>query len=316
MTTEDYIQWEPLIHKVAFRYRNNRFNIEYDDLIQIASIGVMNAIDSYEEDKGCTYQSYIYTCAQREIFEVFQNQRRLKRQGNVVSINCIIDDDNNTLEELIADEDVNTELYVEDKLMFAEYIREMKLILSLEEFNIVMKKVFTEKTNEEIANELNLSNRDCVRRLEGRAYKKLKYKSKLIREKWFEIIEREEENEILDMYRNPERITIRRDISKKILNKYKREISTLNILQSIFDEMNSFRKTNIGIRKFLTTKLTGILSDTDTYLLEKVVFENIDSSQLIKEGYDYSDIFGIKGKVKKEIIKNKDRVYELWEEID
>ena len=41
ITNEDYIKYEPMIYKIANRFKNNIYKLEVDDLVQIGAIGLI-----------------------------------------------------------------------------------------------------------------------------------------------------------------------------------------------------------------------------------------------------------------------------------
>ena len=42
MTNQDYLQWEPMLKKLARKYKNNKFGIDMDELIQIEALALIN----------------------------------------------------------------------------------------------------------------------------------------------------------------------------------------------------------------------------------------------------------------------------------
>ena len=65
MTNQDYLQWEPMLKKIAYKYKNNKFGLEVDDLIQIATLGFIRGFQTYKKDYGYSELNYYYTCAER-----------------------------------------------------------------------------------------------------------------------------------------------------------------------------------------------------------------------------------------------------------
>ena len=119
MTNEEYIQWIPLIKKLALKYKNNIFKIELEDLEQIASIGLFKGFKSYNESKGMSLKTWLYNSAERAIFREFTDMKRIKRQSSYesISLNTPIGEDDAYLGDIIPDTNVNVENDVVDKLL-------------------------------------------------------------------------------------------------------------------------------------------------------------------------------------------------------
>ena len=88
MTNQDYLQWEPMLKRLARKYKNNKFNLDMEELIQIGALGLINVFDTYKDDKGTSRLSYYYTCVERYILKEFQGLGRAKRFcSNLISLN-------------------------------------------------------------------------------------------------------------------------------------------------------------------------------------------------------------------------------------
>ena len=79
MTNQDYLQWEPMLKKIAYKYKNNKFGLEIDDLMQIATLGFINGFKTYKKDYNTSELNYYYTCAEREILKEFQTNSHASR---------------------------------------------------------------------------------------------------------------------------------------------------------------------------------------------------------------------------------------------
>jgi len=54
-------QYIPLVHKIArMVYKKFGFRYEYEELFQEGCIGLMKAIDKFDESKGCKFVTYAY----------------------------------------------------------------------------------------------------------------------------------------------------------------------------------------------------------------------------------------------------------------
>lgn len=193
MTNEDYLKWEPMLKKIAYKYRYNKLGLEVDDLIQIGAIGLLCCFDTYTESSGTSKLSYYYTCSEREILKEFTNLRRKKRcpKEKNLSLDAPIKSVSNGeayIHEIVEDENVNIEFRVLDKMVVEEYKKEIDKVLEGIQKEILLLSLFSDKTDKEIAESFNIE----YHRLKGMLYdakRKLRTKSKPIRLRFLELQE-------------------------------------------------------------------------------------------------------------------------------
>lgn len=145
ITNEDYEQWLPLVKKVAWKFRNNKYKIELEDLEQIASIGLMRGFDSFEDGKDASMQTHLYNCIKWQIIREFDNCKRIKRQidYNITSLDKPIgENEDMILEDIIKDETIDIEASILDKMIEEVYKKEVDICLSGREKEIVNKYLF------------------------------------------------------------------------------------------------------------------------------------------------------------------------------
>lgn len=169
-----------LVYKLA-----NQFNLpndQRDDLIQQGRIGIHRAIQTFKEDAGSTFTSWVYTYVKKEMIEYVnkniktiripvsflrkEDKEELPTQ-NVVSLDDSIYDDGEPLYSTIAYEEETHEINP-----FILHLRHFLPKLKESYQNILKLRYFEEKTYEEIADELNVS-RENVRQLHDKAINKL-----------------------------------------------------------------------------------------------------------------------------------------------
>lgn len=96
-----------LVMFYVFDYYSNS-GYELEDLIQVGTIGLMNAIDTYKIDKNIKFSTYACKCISNEINMYF---RKNKKRMKIISLNEIVmEKDNGTDIEIIdsiVDEKVN-----------------------------------------------------------------------------------------------------------------------------------------------------------------------------------------------------------------
>lgn len=313
MTNEEYIQWRPLIKKVAWKYRNNIFKIELEDLEQIASIGLFKGFENYDDSRGASLKTWLYSAAERAIFREFTDMKRIKRQSSYesISLSTPTGEDDTYLEEIIPDSNVNIEHDVTDKLLLDSYKEEVNLCLFGREREVVYKTLFQDKTYAELAREYNITNQR-VRDIQIKGFRNLRHKSRMIRDKWMELKEIELENTIISAYNNPDKVYSRIEATDRLREKYKLQLDTLDFLQNIFDDTLYSLSPSEKLKKFYIDELSDIIGPKDLYLLDENVFKKRNIDSLKAEGYSFDDVFYIKDRVKNIIIKNKELAYDLW----
>ena len=241
MTNQEYLKWEPMLKKLARKYKNNKFGIDMEELVQIGAMALINVFDKYQDDKGASELSYYYTCVERYILREFQNLGRARRFcENSISLNKPINNDNDDIymDEIVPDKAINIEKAVLDTLIIKDYISEINRVLNGNQKDIILLKIFDDKTDKEIADELEIEIKK-VSKIYSSAKDKLIRKSNLIRLKYFELQRSKVdnwksknwdtdiyyENEIENLKRAIKRENIDKNLSKPIIElEYKEAI--------------------------------------------------------------------------------------------
>lgn len=172
MTDNQFLQYKPMIYKIANKYKNNKYDITLDDLVQIGAIGLMNGINSYDSNN-CKHSltTHLYNNIRWEIQKELYKHIK-KDKFTIVSIETPISDDI-TLADTLED-DIDLIKQVEDTLLLNEYIEECNKILSKEATKTIMDYAIYDKTVNDLAAEHNISNTEMSTLLS-------KYKQKLRR---------------------------------------------------------------------------------------------------------------------------------------
>lgn len=311
MTNEEYLQWEPLIKKIAYKYRNNIYKIEIEDLIQIGAIGLIYAFEHYQEDRGASFQTYAYDCIERRIFREFDNMKRIKRQADYksTSFDAPINLDGDLyLEEVISDDNVNVEATVINKLMIEKYKEEINLVLTGKEKDIVYRTLFENTKFIDIAKEYGLHH-SRVHEIQKKGFRNLKHKSPMIRDRWLKMKQEELENRLISAYQNTENVYFYFESNSTLYKKYKNEIDILNFIQELFDSM----PFEFKFEKYSSFILSlEIFNERDIELFNKRKINKMTQDELLKQGYGFNEILDIERNIKKAILRNKKLVYEKW----
>lgn len=143
MTDKEYLQYEPMLIKIANKFKNNPYGIDIEDIYQIGSLGMIRAFDTYKEEKGMSFNTYIYSCINWAIKKEFQNLKRIHAQYDITSLDYEIDEDTN-MYDIIPNSSVNVENEVIEDMTLQEYIQEFKNILSPTKANIFIDRYVNE----------------------------------------------------------------------------------------------------------------------------------------------------------------------------
>ena len=165
-----------LVAHVVKKYSNTIY--ETDDLISLGTIGLIKAVDSFNNEKGIRLATYASRCIENELLMLMRSS---KKQSKEVSLFDPIgsDKEGNTIQLLdvcVAEEpDIVERMEEQQKLgKLREYID--KVLTEREKEIITLRYGITggrEVTQREIADKLNVS-RSYVSRIEKKALKKLK----------------------------------------------------------------------------------------------------------------------------------------------
>ena len=165
-----------LVAHVVKKYSNT--NYETDDLISIGTIGLIKAVDSFNQEKGIRLATYASRCIENELLMLMRSS---KKQSREVSLFDPIgaDKEGNTIQLMdicVAEEiDIIDQMEEQQKLSkLREYIDK---VLTKREREIILLRYGLqggrEVTQREIADKFNIS-RSYVSRIEKKALKKLK----------------------------------------------------------------------------------------------------------------------------------------------
>lgn len=165
-----------LVAHIIKKYQVN--NKDTEDYLSIGTIGLIKAIDSYDEIKGNRLATYASRCIENEILMHLRQERKEQREtslfdpigkdkeGNEVSLIDIIDSGEKPIINSII---ITTELEQLSKIFHKVLTSREQLILSLR-YGLFNNKAQTQKS---IASSLNIS-RSYVSRIEKKALLKLR----------------------------------------------------------------------------------------------------------------------------------------------
>lgn len=310
ITNEDYIRYEPMVYKIANKFKNNIYKLEIEDLVQIGSMGFIRGFNTYDDTRDCKKDTWIYSCIKRAILREFQNLKRIKRQSlvNSISIDTPIGglDEDITIADTIEDININVSDETIEKITIEAYKKEVNMILNGIEHYIAYETLFTDRTLTEVSASKGIEY-SKAKHIQNKAFRELKFKSKLIRSKYMELKEQEAENNIINLYKDPAKSIYIHEISKELRNKYRHELDVIDTIQTIFDGLDTYKRNKV-IQGFILS-LDDIVEAKDLFIYKTIAEKNRDS---LKDKYSFSDIYFVEDRIKNTISKNKDLVYDLW----
>ncbi len=149
---------------------------ETDDLLSVGSIGLIKAINTYQEGKGTQLATYTARCIENEILMLIRSSKKYK---NSVSLNDPVgtDKDGNelTVMDLLAEKEESVFSKVEKNIQKEKFVSLLKGILNVREYTIICMRYGLDDgvpmPQREVAKKLGIS-RSYVSRIEKRAIEK------------------------------------------------------------------------------------------------------------------------------------------------
>lgn len=150
---------------------------DVDDLISIGTVGLIKAIDSFDNTKGTRLATYAAKCIDNEILMLIRNKKKIKgevylqdpigtdKEGNAISLMDVLSTDDDSIIEVVENKIAVKKLYA--KINTCLLLREKKVVEM--RYGLIDGKP---KTQREIAQMMGIS-RSYVSRIEKRALGKL-----------------------------------------------------------------------------------------------------------------------------------------------
>lgn len=165
-----------LVAHIVKKYQNVDENME--DLISIGTIGLIKAVETYDDSKGSRLATYAARCIDNELLMMLRARKKISRE---VSIYEPIGTDREGNEINLLDIIVSEQKDVVQDMMNSEYMRKMaqiiKKTLTEREREIILQRYGLingkEMTQREIGQKMGIS-RSYVSRIEKKALRKLR----------------------------------------------------------------------------------------------------------------------------------------------
>lgn len=162
-----------LVAHIVKKYSNS---LEADDLISVGTIGLIKAVDSFDENKGVLLSTYASRCIENEILMLI---RANKKHKETISLNTVLspkaDSDDMELTNFIPAQDEEEVFHqVERGCLMQDVIVAMEKYLSPMECEIMKYRYgicgYDLKTQKEVAEIFNIS-RSYISRIESKCLK-------------------------------------------------------------------------------------------------------------------------------------------------
>lgn len=166
-----------LVAHIIKKYCSNQN--EQDDLISIGTIGLIKAVNTFDENKGIKLATYASKCIENEVLMYFRSQ---KKSAQDISINEPIDTDGEgnplTLMDIICIEDTIAD-EIDDKIVIKKLYSYIEDLKDEREKTIIILRYglygTAPLTQKQIAKKLDIS-RSYVSRIEKKVIEKLRKK--------------------------------------------------------------------------------------------------------------------------------------------
>lgn len=143
--------------------------LEKDDLVSIASIGMIKSVETFQLDRGFKFTTYASRCMINELSNFVKTHSKKKKRMTVVSLDISQEDSDETLANFIV-EDSN--IPSTDTLYARDILELFNLCGTQDELFLLEQRFYLNKSLDEIGGYLNIS-REAVRIREKKLLKRL-----------------------------------------------------------------------------------------------------------------------------------------------
>lgn len=156
MSNDEYLRWQGLLYKVAKKFVgiNNLYDI--DDLVQIGAIGLAKGLETYNDESDISLTNWL---ANNISWTIYREINKKKSIQNTISIYTPISDEEegNILEDILQDDNVDVEAFIEDRLMVQTYKDEIIRCLDPKKADVIILKFFESMPNNYIEKVLDIT---------------------------------------------------------------------------------------------------------------------------------------------------------------
>ena len=145
-------KYKPLINNIINDYMKKYNVIEKSDLYQECLIGLIHAMNSFDENKNVTFYTYANACIKSNLVSALRQSFRHKNKplNNSYSLDNLIDESNNNFYDILRDDNSDPSDLLLQREENIELLSKLKEKLSKNEYKIFEYKI-KGLSNDEIA---------------------------------------------------------------------------------------------------------------------------------------------------------------------
>lgn len=234
ITNEQFLKYNAMLHKICNKFKDNTYGFEFDDLYQIGSIGIMRAYETYKDGEGVTFDNYVYRCISWAIMNELRKYKRVRDKYDFNYLDSCIDEEENTLHDIIADDSINVSCEALSSVTIEDYIKEFKRILSEFKCDVMIDRCIHNLDIKTIADKYNKTD-TSIRANIRESRNMLIRKSVMISQEYERYIKDKQKR--IDRYMNPSKVV---DLDQKFKYIYE-ELEKLK-MQQIKSDTEIIRK--------------------------------------------------------------------------
>lgn len=155
MSTEQYLQWQGLVYKIAKKYIGINSLYDLDDLIQIGAIGLARGLETYDNKSDIPLKNWLANNVSWTIYREINKNRSIDIAMSLYM--PLGDDEDSTLEEIIGDDNVNVQREAEDRIMLEYYYNLIREKLNKTQADVMILRYFEDYSNKDIEEILNIT---------------------------------------------------------------------------------------------------------------------------------------------------------------
>ena len=156
MSNDEYLRWQGLLYKVAKKFVGINSLYDIDDLVQIGAIGLAKGLETYNDESDIPLTNWL---ANNISWTIYREINKKKSIQNTISIYTPISDEEegNILEDILQDDNVDVEAFIEDRLMVQTYKDEIIRCLDPKKADVIILKFFESMPNNYIEKVLDIT---------------------------------------------------------------------------------------------------------------------------------------------------------------
>lgn len=99
---------------VKYVIKDMKLGHRYDELYDVGIIGFVNGLNTFDENRGVKYITYLYECVKNEILHYLEYENRVRRKAEIISLNTIISENTELIDLIPTYYDYDKDLYLQE----------------------------------------------------------------------------------------------------------------------------------------------------------------------------------------------------------